>query len=217
MKAHTKPELKVSVISDYICPFCFIGHKRLDALRQDYDLKINWCFVEIHPETPPEGHSVKRLNYSSDHWDKLMSALYKLAEEEGIQLAEQTMTTNSRKALLLAEASKALGADLFYPLHDKLFKAYFIESKNIGDEKVLRQLAEECHIPASTIEKAWSDQYANGPADSIPAPLLRYLQYAGAIKAQSVPTFVFGKRILTGIIERKIMQEAAAEYAGINR
>ncbi len=206
----SKPELKISVISDYICPFCFIGHKRLDKLRDAYDLKINWCFVEIHPETPAEGQSVALLNYSKDYWNTLMQNLDRLAKEENIQLAEHTMTTNSRKALLLAEASKSLGADIFYPLHERLFEAYFVEARNIGDEKVLRQIAADCQIPPNIIEQAWSDPFANGPADSVPASLLPYLQYAGAINARSVPTFVFGKEMLTGVVDHQVLLETAS-------
>ena len=207
--ASSKPELKISVLSDYICPFCFIGHKRLITLRDDYDLKIHWCFVEIHPETPTEGQSVSLLNYSNEYWDTLMKNLHKLADEEGIKLSEHTMTTNSRKALLLAEACKALGADIFYPLHERLFEAYFVEGQNIGDEQVLINLAAECNIPDNTVKQAWSDPYTHGPADKVPEPLLPYLQYAGAIQAQSVPTFVFNKEMLTGVVEKKVLKQAA--------
>lgn len=206
----SKPELKISVITDYICPFCFIGHKRLDRLRDEYDLKINWCFVEIHPETPAQGQSVALLNYSKDYWNTLMQNLDRLAKEENIQLAEHTMTTNSRQALLLAEASKSLGAEIFYPLHERLFEAYFVEAQNIGDETVLRQIAADCHIPDPIVEQAWSDPFTHGPADSVPASLLPYLQYAGAINARSVPTFVFGKEMLTGVVDQKVLRETAA-------
>ncbi|HEY9049903.1 MAG TPA: DsbA family protein [Gammaproteobacteria bacterium] len=206
----SKPELKISVITDYICPFCFIGHKRLDRLRDEYDLKINWCFVEIHPETPAKGQSVALLNYSKDYWSALMQNLDRLAREENIQLAEHTMTTNSRQALLLAEASKSLGAEFFYPLHERLFEAYFVEAQNIGDEAVLRQIAADCLIPDNIVEQAWSDPFTHGPADSVPASLLPYLQYAGAINARSVPTFVFGKEMLTGVVDQQVLRQTAS-------
>ena len=214
MNQAVKPEVRVSVISDYICPFCFIGHKHLEHLREYYELKINWCFVEIHPETPAKGQSVAMLNYSAEYWDGLMANLHRLAEEEGIQLSEHTMTTNSRKALLLAEASKALGAELFYPLHERLFEAYFVEGLNIGDEKVLRNIAAECQIPEHIIEQAWSDPYANGPEDSTPKALLPYLQYAGAIQASSVPTFVFNTEMLTGAVDKTSLMNAAEKVLG---
>lgn len=204
-----KPELKISILSDYICPFCFIGHLRLDALRELYDLKINWCFIEIHPETPPEGHSIKMLNYDNEVWDEMTKNLMQLADEEGIKICEQTMTTNSRKALLLSQAVKPLGADVFYPLHEQLFSAYFIEGKNIGDENILRDIAKQNNISESLINQAWADKYANGPADSVPSNLLPYLQYAGALQAKSVPTFIIGKEMLSGVVTREKLLRAA--------
>ena len=209
-----KPELKVSVISDYICPFCFIGHKRLESLRDHYDLKINWCFVEIHPDTPPLGHDVALLNYSEDTWNSLMQNLQQLASEENITLSPQTRVTNSRKALLLAEASKQLGADVFYPLHESLFNAYFVEGQNIGDEQVLRKLAADCNLPDELIEAAWSDPYTQGPEDKTPQALLPYLQYAGAIQATSVPTFIFNKEILSGVVSKDELRQAARNMTG---
>jgi len=204
-----KPELKISILSDYICPFCFIGHLRLNALREKYDLKINWCFIEIHPETPSLGHSIKMLNYDDEVWDEMTNNLKRLADEEGIILCEQTITTNSRKALLLSQAVKPLGADVFYPLHEQLFHAYFIEGRNIGDESVLREIARDNNIPENIVTAAWSEKYANGPAESVPASLLPYLQYAGALQAKSVPSFIIGEQMLSGAITRKKLLDTA--------
>lgn len=213
MSEHSKPELKISVISDYICPFCFIGHRRLNSLREDYDLKINWCLVEIHPDTPVEGQAVTMLNYSNDHWSSLLDNLQRLAREENIQLSDYTTCANSRKALLLAEQAKSLGAEYFYPLHERLFGAYFVDGLNIGDEQVIRDIARACDIPDSVISAAWSDPYANGPPNSVPQALLPYLQYAGTLQARSVPTFVIGKEIFTGVVDKKILHQAASNLA----
>jgi len=206
-----KTELKLSILSDYICPFCFIGHLRLNALRELYDLKVNWCFVEIHPETPASGQSVKLLNYSDDTWDSMLKNLKQLADEENIVLSEQTITTNSRKALLLSETCKSLGADVFYPLHESIFSAYFIDGRNIGDESVLRDIARQNNIPESTVNQAWSEKYADGPADSVPGSLLPYLQYAGAIKATSVPCYIMGDKMLSGVVTREKLLHTASQ------
>ena len=209
MTVHSKPELKITVISDYICPFCFIGHRRLNSLRDEYNLKINWCLVEIHPDTPVEGQPVAMLNYSEDTWNSLITNLKRLAVEENIQLSDYTISANSRKALLLAEQAKLLGAEYFYPLHDRLFEAYFVDGLNIGDEQVLRDIARQYDIPSSVIAEAWSDPHADGPADTTPQALLPYLQYAGAIQARSVPTFVIGKEVFTGVVDKKMLFQAA--------
>jgi predicted DsbA family dithiol-disulfide isomerase len=209
MRKQVKPEINVSVISDYICPFCYIGHIRLNRLREYYDLKINWCFVEIHPETSAKGQPVSTLNYSDAYWHTLTSNFHRLAVDEGIQLAKHTITTNSRQALLLAEASKSLGAELFYALHNKLFETCFLAGQNIGDEQVLRYIADACKIPERIIKQAWSDPYTYGPENSVPRSLLPYLQYAGIIKASSVPTFIFNDEVLTGVVDKTTLINAA--------
>ncbi len=206
-----KPRLNISILSDYICPFCYIGNLRLNALRDHYDLKVNWCFIEIHPETPATGHSTKLLNYSDETWNSMMKNLLQLAEEEGVELCEQTMTTNSRKALLLSEACKSLGASVFYPLHEQLFHAYFIEGRNIGDEEVLRDIARQNNISENIINDAWNDPHASGPADSVPASLLPYLQYAGYLQASSVPTTIIGEQVHGGVLSRKKLLEIAKQ------
>lgn len=204
-----KPELRVSVLSDYICPFCYIGHKRLEKLRDVYDLKIHWCLIEIHPETPPQGQPLENMGYSAEHLQTLLTNLHILAEEDGINMTTPQFTCNSRKALLLAEASKSLGAKKFYALHNALFDALFIHNQDIGDETVLRHLAQQHGLDNNLVSQAWHTEYSNGPADQTPKPLLPYLQYASAIQATSVPTFAFGQTLLSGAVATSALRAAA--------
>ena len=110
----TLPELKITVYSDYICPFCYVGHHRLLRLRDSYDLKINWCFLEIHPETSKAGEPIDSLDYPSEQWQKMMDNLERIATEENIPLSTIDFITNSKDALLLSEAAKQCGRDVFY-------------------------------------------------------------------------------------------------------
>ena len=114
-----KPELRVTVFSDYICPFCYIGHVRLARLADEYDLKVNWCMVEIHPETPAQGRPVDELGYPPEQWNTMMSELGAMAQAESIVIRPHTVTTNSHQALLLAEAAKEQGSAVFYALHNR--------------------------------------------------------------------------------------------------
>ena len=95
MAVTEKPELLATVFTDYICPFCYVGDVRLDRLREDYDLKINWCLLEMHPETRATGMDSSGLGYSEPKWQKMMYHLSRLAGEGGISLRRQTVTTNS--------------------------------------------------------------------------------------------------------------------------
>ncbi|MFZ0486121.1 MAG: DsbA family protein, partial [Arenicellales bacterium] len=108
-----KAPLNVSVYSDYICPFCYIGHLRLEKLRSEYDLEVDWRFLEIHPDNPPEGMPLDELGYPPRHWEILMANLARMAQEEGVVLPERTFTTNSRLALKLAQAVREHGLEVF--------------------------------------------------------------------------------------------------------
>jgi predicted DsbA family dithiol-disulfide isomerase len=200
------PELKISVFSDYICPFCYVGHHRLMRLTDSYDLKINWCFLEIHPENSAEGEPVSSLDYPSEYWDQLMQNLKRVADEEDIPLSEHLFTTNSKDALLLGEAAKSCGRDLFYTLHESLFSAFFVDGKNIGDREVLRGIAHNCGINDDIINDAW-----NNPLYQ--QRLQQNFSTARKYQIQSVPSFVFGERVLTGVVSETDMRTAASELA----
>ncbi len=200
----TLPELKISVYSDYICPFCYLGHFRLQRLRDSYDLKINWCFLEIHPETAKAGEAIDSLDYPSAQWQQMLENLQRIAEEENIPLSKLSFITNSKDALLLAEAAKHCGRDKFYKLHEKLFSAYFVDNRNIGDRDVLKEIAESCNIDKETIGSAWTDEKHE-------KRLLDNFNSAGKHKIQSVPSFVFGDRVLTGVVAEATFRDAAKE------
>ncbi|HEU5359985.1 MAG TPA: DsbA family protein, partial [Candidatus Deferrimicrobiaceae bacterium] len=119
-------------------------------------------------------------------------------------LAEREITTNSRKAMLLAEAAKEDGAEVFGALNENLFAAFFCQGRNIGDEAVLRQVAEGSGVPPETVERAFSD----------PAYLEKLtLNYAiaGKLGITGVPTFLIGNRILVGAVPAATLLAAARE------
>lgn len=203
------PELKVTVFSDYICPFCYVGHHRLMRLRDEYDLKINWRFIEIHPETSADGEPVASLEYPSEQWNQLMQNLEAVAKEEGIAMAEHTFTTNSRDALLLSEAAKQQGREKFYDLHEKLFKAFFVDSRNIGDRNILRELAADSDIDNELVESAWQDE-------KYQQRILSSYHEARQHEIQAVPSFIIGDRKLTGVVTEDVMRSAASDVARLN-
>ena len=200
----TLPELKVTVFSDYICPFCYIGSHRLQRLRDSYDLKINWCFIEIHPEVSVYGQVIDTLDYSAAQWQTMLDNMQRIAGEENIPLSKISFITNSHDALLLSEAAKQCGKEIFYDLHEKLFHAYFVGGKNIGDRAILKGLAQSCGIDNSIVENAWSDPACN-------QRLINNYMEARKHNIQGVPSFLFGNRKLTGVVSESAFREAAAE------
>jgi predicted DsbA family dithiol-disulfide isomerase len=205
----TKPELRVTVFSDYICPFCYIGFVRLERLRDEYDLKVNWRLVEIHPENPVQGRPVEELGYPPEQWNEMMGELGEMARTEQIVIQPHTFTTNSRKALLLAEAAKEQGSTVFYALHKRLFEAYFGDGINIGDVEVLRELAANVGVMPDTIERAWQNQ-------KYLKQIRQNLMAAQKLEVSGTPTYFFGERKLTGALSVDVLRHAAHELIRSN-
>jgi predicted DsbA family dithiol-disulfide isomerase len=200
-----KPRLSVTVFSDYICPFCYVGDARLEKLRGSYALDVDWCFFEIHPDNPAEGKPVEELGYPPEQWKRMMENLQQMAAADGLPLAPRTFTTNSHSALLLAQATRSLAPRAFDRLHARLFEAYFAETQNIGDRDVLRQLARECEIPEDIVEQAWSNP--------IYEQQLRDQSWrASQMGVQGVPAFLFGRYMVAGAVPAQTLVQAA-QYA----
>jgi predicted DsbA family dithiol-disulfide isomerase len=129
--------MKVTVISDYICPWCYIGARRVAEFEREFDVDIQWWPFELHPETPKEGKDItgmveRRGAAYRDH-------LKEYAAEAGITLASNRRLANSHRALELAEFARDRAK--FRPVHDALFRAYFEEGRDIGDPAVLGEIA----------------------------------------------------------------------------
>lgn len=203
-KSTNKPELKVSVFSDYICPFCYIGHHRLQQLKQDYELKVNWCFIEIHPDTPAQGMPTTGLDYNNEQWQGIVTSLNTLIEQDQLPFKhEHQFTTNSHKALLLAEACKPLGADTFYRVHNRLFEAFFVDMVNIGDISVLQTIADECNIPDNITKAALNND------NELEKHLKLYQQFAGKARITGVPTIMIGSQAIPGVPSVSSLRSAA--------
>lgn len=199
--------VQVAVYSDYICPFCYIGYLRLERLRDEYDLDIDWRFLEIHPDNPPEGKPVSELGYPQRQWQMMMDNLGRMAEEEGVTLAERTFTTNSRRALKLAEAVWQNQPDVFEALNRQLYEAYFLRRENIGDLEVLRALADACGVEPKLVDKAWDEP-------GFEAMLARNQESAARLGVGGTPTYIFGDRVFSGAVPVALLRQAAAESVG---
>jgi len=186
-----------------------VGERRLARLIGTFDLKVERSFLEIHPETPPEGRSISSLGYPPERWTQLMANLARMGKEENIVFIDRTFTTNSHKALLLAAAVRESGLEIFEFLNERLFRAYFSEGKNIGDAAVLREIAEETGVPKETVDRAWSDPVYE-------ERLKKENEAASRIGITGIPTFIFGnKRILEGAVPMELMRKVAREAVAV--
>ena len=180
-----------------------MGERRLARLGALFPLKVERVFTEIHPATPAQGMPIERLGYPPQRWSRMMESLARMGQAENILFAERTFTTNSHQALLLAEAVREIVPGLFEELNERLFRAYFTEGRNIGDEQVLRQIGSESGIPAGSAERAWNDP-------TFEERLEAQGRMASAIGVTGIPTFVLGDRfVLEGAVPLDLLIHAA--------
>jgi predicted DsbA family dithiol-disulfide isomerase len=126
-----------------------------------------------------------------------------MGNAEGIVFSERTFTANSHKALLLAEAAKGEGPDIFEALNEGLFRAYFTDGRNIGNPQVLGEVAEAAGVPASRIRQAWSDA-------AYEERLSRDHVAAAGIGITGISTFIVdGRWIIEGAVPVEMLREAA--------
>jgi len=168
-------------------------------------VRVERRFLEIHPETPPEGRPVSELGYPPGQWARMMENLARMGKAEGIEFSDRSFTTNSHKALLLAEAAMEEGPEVFEALNEGLFHAYFTEGRNIGDPDVLREVAEAAGVPAGRTARAWSDA-------GYEERLARDHAAAAGIGITGIPTFIVdGRWIIEGAVPVEMLREAATK------
>ncbi len=184
-----------------------MGGRRLARLSDAFDLKVEHSFLEIHPETPPEGKPVSSLGYPPERWAQMMANLSRMGKEEGIVFIQRTISANSHKALLLGNAAKDLGPATFDALSERIFRAYFTQGKNIGDAAVLRAIAKEAGIPAEIVERAWTDPACEERLRAQGETALR-------LGITAVPTFSIGNKwIVEGAVPLEMLRKVAEKVA----
>ncbi|TSA00207.1 MAG: DsbA family protein [Deltaproteobacteria bacterium] len=184
-----------------------MGERRLARLNEEFEVRVERRFLEIHPETPAKGMPVSDLGYPPGQWSRMMENLERMGKAEEIVFSERTFTTNSHKALLLAEAAKEEGSAVFEALNEGLFRAYFTEGRNIGDPQVLRDVAQAAGVTAGLLDQAWSDAAYEERLD-------RDREAAARIGITGIPVFIVDDRwILEGAVPVELLREAAKKVS----
>jgi len=182
-------KLKVIVYSDYICPFCYIGFHRIEKLKEEYNLDVEWEPFELHPETPKKGFKMEGLSFPKDYLEMVMANVKRLADEEGLTLKFTGTLPNSQLALFISEFARNKGK--FDDFHKLIFEAYWKEGKDIGDLSLLLDLAESVGLNKEEIMAyIKSDEPVNR--------LKKNMFELGRRGINGVPTFLIGNQFVIG-------------------
>jgi predicted DsbA family dithiol-disulfide isomerase len=119
---------------------------RIEKLRTEHNVKIEWVHLPLHPDTPAEGRSLADLFAGRNVDRKAMHAQMKARmDAEGLPYGERTMTYNSRLSQELGKwADTQPGGEA---IHDALFHAYFVDARDISQPAVLLEIVKQVGLP----------------------------------------------------------------------
>ena len=180
---------------------------RIEKLKRNFNVRIELVHFPLHPETPIEGRSLQELFGSGpDAIAEKQRRMADLMAAEGLPYGVRTHTYNSRLAQELGKwADTQPGGEAF---HDVMYRAYFVETKNLSDGDVLLDAAAEVGLSREAAREVLEQRTFKAAVD---ADWMKSRQYG----VTGVPTFVAGGAGAVGaqpydVLER-LMEHAKAE------
>lgn len=202
----------IDVVSDVICPWCFLGKRRLDAALAlvDMDVFIRWRPYMLDPSIPPEGVGRKDYllaKFGPERLATIHDPLIEAGKELGVPYHFDliTRTPNTLDAHRLIRWSHTVERQ--NEMVERLFMAYWSEGKDVGDRDVLAQCAGEAGINAAQIcELLDSEQDV--------AETRAEIAHATNIGVTGVPTFVLAQSYaLVGAQSPEVLADAIGRVA----
>ncbi len=200
--------MQIDIFSDTICPWCYIGKKRLDralAERPQPELTIRWRAFQLNPDMPAEGMDrqayLERKFGGVREAERVYGPIRAAGEEEGIAFAFERMkrTPNTLQSHRLIRWAERFGRQT--PLVDSLFESAFLKAEDLGDPAVLAAAAEAAGLDAA---EAASFLAGEEEAEEVRAEDLR-ARMAGIT---GVPCFIFeGRYALPGAQPPEVLQQ----------
>jgi predicted DsbA family dithiol-disulfide isomerase len=182
---------------------------RTEKLKQEYDVRVVLVHFPLHPETPAEGNSIEELyrgrNLDPDAMYRQMKARM---DAEGLPYGQRTHTYNSRLAQELGKWADTQPGG--WAIHDALFRAYFVESRNIGDPKVLLDVAKAVGLDVDEARAVLAERRFK---DAVDADWAKSRQYG----VTGVPTFVAGGYGVVGAQPYEMLERLALEAGARKR
>lgn len=192
--------LTLEVVSDVVCPWCFIGLRRLDAaiaaVREefpDFVCEKRWRPFFLNPNTPPEGEPylpfLLQKFGSRERLEEIFARVREAGEAYGLEyhLEKIEVRANTLQAHRLIHWAQQQGDA--QPLVEALFRAQFQQGKNVGDPAVLIAVAASCGCDAQAVERYLA-------SDQDEAVVRQQERESRAWGVTAVPTFVVDRKLM---------------------
>jgi predicted DsbA family dithiol-disulfide isomerase len=184
--------MKISVFSDYVCPFCYIGTETLRKIQPEVPpFTLEWKGFQIHPEYPATGVPIEQrmAHYGKERYAAIWRNILALAEGVGLEMRPPHVLTNSLPALEATEYAKEQGKEAEFAR--TVYQAYFQAGQNIGDIEVILALATQTGLNPSEL-------HDHLKAATYSARMQAFQQEARTLGVSGVPTFIVGPAQIVG-------------------
>lgn len=214
--------LTIDVVSDVVCPWCFLGQNRLEQAIEavkDVDVTVRWRPFQLDPTIPAEGKDRKAYMQAKfgdgDRLKQIHANLVSLGAAEGISFDFDAIKVapNTLDAHRVIRWAGPVGEAVQNRLVTGLFGAYFERGENTGDHQVLIAAAREAGMDASVVETLL-------PTDADVEAVRTEIATAARMGITGVPCFLIEERYAvmgaqdTETIADAIRQVAAAKARG---
>jgi len=214
--------MRLDIFSDPICPWCFIGKRRLEralAARPDLEIEVHWRAFQLNPEMPAEGMDRQLYLELKFGGPAAAQRIYETIAEAGVSekiafdfsaIQRTPNTVNAHRLIRRAGPEGKQDAVV-----EALFTRYFLAGEDIGDAATLLMVAEDAGLAASDLEAFLAGAEEDDVVRSEDA-------LARRTGIQGVPTFIFANRFaLSGAHEPEVLvqmfelaeQDGAVEVA----
>ena len=172
---------------------------RIEKLKAEHNVQVEWVHFPLHPDTPAEGRALADLFKGRNMDRKAMHAQMKARmDAEGLPYGERTMTYNSRLAQELGKwADTQPGGEA---IHDALFRAYFVEARDISQPAVLLDIVKGVGLSVDGAREVLEKRTFQSAVDADWELSRRY-------GVTGVPTFVVGRYGVVGAQPYEALEE----------
>ena len=192
----TEKKFTIDVVSDVVCPWCFLGRKRLEnalAMNPDIEATVNWRPFQLDPTIPRQGKDRNRYMQekfgSSDKIFEIHQQLVELGKEEGIEFDFEAIeiAPNTLDAHRLIRWGSQANPNVQDAVVGILFSYYFEQGKNIGDRQVLLEAAEEAGMDVAIVDSLLATD-----ADTV--GVQQEIDTANQVGVRGVPCFILDQK-----------------------
>ncbi|CAM5391897.1 DsbA family oxidoreductase [Thauera sp. WB-2] len=195
--------LDIDLVSDFVCPWCYLGKVRLDralaelkAARPDLEARVNWLPFFLNPDTPAAGEPYRAFLEAKFGGpikaEAVLDTVRAAAAEDGLSYAFERIQTrpNTLQAHRLMYRAQAQGQkpERIQSLAQALFAAHFQEGRDIGDKDTLADIAAACGDRREAVRE-WLD--GRGSIDAVE-------RMAAGVRSQGiegVPFFILNRKL----------------------